>query len=316
MKRDFRLESLKETLDTGFGISVRSIVPLAGHAPSINFKVTTADGAVFAAKGIPEKADAMSARLLAHTVSAQTPLAVTRLFEGKVLPFGGWNILALKWIPGTMRYPDQLDDQETNAFLAGYSSFLDGLRDDGEIMPIRDGNAVRQTVLNCLRGGNSKGLLRMVEEIPDDELTLPPSVVRIIHGDLHWENFRFENGKVTGFLDLEELRFGTPAEDLVRYLVCRAEHQRWYDFGGRRRLLKVLERFLAKTSFTRGEWLFALNGYLLRKLEKKIKSRHIAFYTRINLYARLKFYRAFRSLVCAAFATRGDRLDEDRHSPA
>lgn len=300
MKRDFRLASLKGTLETGFGISVRTLVPLAGHAHSLNFKVVTADGFVFAAKLFSAKGTAMPARLLAHTASARTPLAVTQLFDGKILAFGDWNILALRWISGTMRYPDELDEQETDAFLSGYFAFLDGLRDDGKILPIRDGKACKETVLKRLRCGNAKEILRMVEGIPDDELTLAPSVVRIIHGDLHWENFRFENGKVTGFLDLEELRFGTPAEDFVRYLVCRAEHQRWYDFGGRRRLLNVLKRFLEKTSLTRGEWLFAIDGYLLRKLEKKIKSKHVALYTRINLHVRLKFYRDLHSVVCAA----------------
>ena len=302
MKRDFPLDSLKETLESGFGVSIRTFTRLAGHAHSLNYKVETTEGLVFAAKVFSAKEPAMSARLLAHTASAQTPLAVTQLFDGKILAFGEWNILALKWIPGTMRYPDELDENETDSFLAAYRNFLDGLRDDGKIMPIRDGKVYKKNILNRLQGGTAGKIRRMVEEIPDDELTLSPSVVRIIHGDLHWENFRFENGKVTGFLDLEELRFGTPAEDFVRYLVCRAEHQRWYDFGGRRRLLNVLKRFLEKTSLTRGEWLFAINGYLLRKLEKKIKSNRVAFYTRINLYARLKVYRALSSAVHASFA--------------
>lgn len=300
MKRDFQLDDLKRVLESGYGVSVRTLSPLPGHAHSLNFKAETADGLVFAAKGFPAKANAMSARLLAHTASPQTPLAVTRLFDGKVLPFGDWNIMALRWIPGTMRYPDRLGENEMDAFLSAYAAFLDGLRDDGGILPLRDAAACKKRLLNRLRDGNADEIRRAVAGIPDEELSLPPSTVRIIHGDLHWENFRFLNGKVAGFLDLEELRFGTPAEDLVRYIICRAEHQRWYDFGGRRRLLGVLARFLEKTPFSREEWLFAIDGYLLRKLEKKIKSNRIAFYTRVNLLARLKFYRALRSLASIA----------------
>ncbi len=294
MKRDFTIDDLALCLAEGFGVVVASVEPLAGHAHSLNFKVTTTDGLVFAAKCFPSAKEGMFARLLAHS-------AELRLFDGKTLSFGCWRVIALRWIAGTRRFPDELTPAELDAFLAAHAAFIASRVDDGEVMPLRDGLVVKRELLARLKGGNAPGLVREIRLMADADLTLDESKRRIIHGDLHWENFRFLDGAVSGFLDLEELRFGTPAEDLIRYVVCRAEHQRWHDIGGRRRLLKVFDQLLAKTPYTRNEWLFAINGYLLRKLDKKIKAKKVPLALRLNLAARLPFYRALRERVMKRF---------------
>ena len=299
-RRDFSLDALKRTLEAGYGVDIWHLKPLGGHAHSLNFKVRCRNCRSFAAKCILAEDERMFARLLEHTKSVTAVDASVRLFDGRILAFGKWKVMALKWIRGTRRFPDELTSSETESFLRAHAAFLGGLVADGQVLPVRDGLALKRDLLARLKGGNAPELVRELKLMSDATLTLPPERVRIIHGDLHWENFRFDRGCVSGFLDIEELRFGTPAEDLVRYVVCRAEHLRWYALGRLRRLRAAFAEFVRRTSYTRGEWLFAIDGYLLRKLDKKIAGKKLSWTTRKNLAFRLGFYRTLRDIVDAA----------------
>lgn len=299
MKRDFTLEALRAALESGYGVTVAHLKQLGGYAHSINFKVRTAKHGSFAAKCFPADSVNMFARLLSHTESVNATDAAVRVFGGKILDFGSWKVMALKWIRGRRCFPDRLTDAGRKNFLAAHMAFLAGLSDDGQILPIRDGLALKHELLARLKGGNAPELVRELKLMSDATLTLPAEKVRIIHGDLHWENFRVDGDRVTGFLDIEELRFGTPAEDLVRYVICRAEHLRWYAIGGYRRLRRVFRDFVRESSFTRREWLFAIDGYLLRKLAKKVRGPKLPWTLRRNLAFRLNFYRSLREIVLA-----------------
>ncbi len=297
MIRDFRVEEIRKTIEEGYGVSVQSLKSLNGHAHSFNFRAETSEGMVFVVKCFPAARTELLGRLLAHTAPSHTPLAATRIFGGKVIDVGGWKVMALKWIPGSARAADELSDRELDSFLVAYERFLSGLSDDGAVMSVRDGLVLKRALKARFQDGNVSEILRELDDMPDGSLTLAPGSRRIIHGDLHKGNFRFVDGAVSGFFDLEELRFGTPAEDLVRYVVCCEERRRWYDLPGRRRLLNAFRRILAKTSYPRAEWMFAVNGCLLRKLAKKVKSNRLSIWRRINLHARLGFYRALRKAV-------------------
>ena len=297
MTRDFNDDALLRALEGGFGISVRKLEPLNGHAHSFNFRVETMDGTVFVAKCILAAHAERFKCLIAHTEPSGNRLAATRIFGGKIVDFGRWKAMAIKWVPGEARSPEDLSDGELDAFLASYADFLSHLSDDGAILPVRDGLAVKRMLLERLHGGNAPEIVRELSKMQDDTLVLAPERRRIIHGDLHKGNFRFDGGAVSGFFDLEELRFGTPAEDLVRYVVCSEEHCRWYDLCGRRRLFGAFRRILAKTSYSHGEWMFAINGFLLRKLAKKVKSNRLSVWRRVNLRIRFRFYRELRKIV-------------------
>lgn len=297
MKRDFSDTAVLRAIEEGYGVSVRTLEALDGHAHSFNFRAKTADGDVFEVKCFPAANEERFKSLLVHTAPSDNPLAATRLFGGKVVEFGSWKVVALRWIPGEERGPDELSVAELDAFLAAYAEFLSRLSDNGAVLPARDGLALKRTLLERLRGGNAPGIVRELEAMSDDTLTLAPERMRIIHGDLHSGNFRFKDGAVSGFFDLEELRFGTPTEDLVRYVVCREEHRKWYDLRGQQKLLAAFRRILARTSYSRAEWMFAIDGCLLRKLAKKVKSNYLPLWRRINLCARLGFYHALRHVV-------------------
>ncbi len=299
MKRDFEIDGLRAAVAAGWGVVAPSLTPLPGHAHSLNFKVESQHSAPFAAKCVPSARFGYLRRLVAHMNSVRSPIAASALFGGKVLDFRGWKVLAIRWIDGSLRYPDDLSDADIDAFLSAHSAFLDGLVDDGEILPARDPLAAKRSLAGRFKTAGAASLLRELKLMDDDALQLAPGELRIIHGDLHWENFRFKGGAVSGFLDIEELRFGTPAEDLVRYIVCRAEHLRWFELAKTRRLLEVFAQFVRRTRYSRREWLFAVNGYLLRKLEKKVRSSRVPWYVRLNLAFRFRFYRKLRETVLA-----------------
>lgn len=298
MKRDFSLELLTEALRAGYGLSSPVLTPLKGCAHSLNFKVV--DGStVFAAKVVQScKTEALE-RLLAHTVPSEGGVAATRLFGGKVLDFGELKVMALRWIGGDRVSPDELDDAGIDSFVSAYTVFLDGLRDDGFILPLRDAAALKPKLLERLKGMGLSSWVRELRLVADGSLLLDPSRIRVIHGDLHYENFRFADGKVSGFLDLEELRFGTPAEDLVRYTLCSAERRKWLTPRARRRLLAAFAAIVERMPLMRSEWLFAIDSYLLRKLDRRTRGGRPSILRRIGMERCFGMYRDLREVVYA-----------------
>lgn len=302
MTRDFSTTELLSALG-GFGIAVRRCMPLPGHAHSLNFRVETAAGETIVAKCFPSAKRRMFARLLAHTASAPAAFCSAALFGGRTVTFGAWEALALKWIAGRGIRADRLTVTERTAMLSAYEEFRHGLVDDGQILPVRQGRAVKQALLALLDKDAAPEIVAELRRMDDAVLDLPPQRLRIIHGDLHDRNFHFANGRVAGFLDLEEFRWGTPAEDFVRYIVCCTERLPWTAFAARRRARACFAGFLRETQIPRDEWLFAIHGYLLRKLARKIKSPHVSWGVRLNLAWRFRFYRQLCAAVDSAFPT-------------
>lgn len=298
MKRDFSLDALSKALCAGYGLSSPVLVPLKGCAHSLNFKVT--DGAtVFAAKVVQSCKTAALERLLAHTVPMDGSIAATRLFGGKVLDFGELKVMALRWIGGDRVSPDELDEAGIDSLVASYTKFLDEVRDDDFILPLRDAAALKPRIVERLKGMGLESWVRELRLVSDDSLTLDPSRIRVIHGDLHYENFKFADGKVSGFLDLEELRFGTPAEDIVRYTLCSAERRKWLTPRARRRLLAAFAAIVERMPLTRREWLFAIDSYLLRKIDRRTRNGRPPLFKRIGMTERFRIYRDLREMVYA-----------------
>lgn len=296
MRRDFEIGELRAAL-AGFGVVARRCVPLRGRAHSLNFRVETEEGEVFAAKCFPSTRRRMFARLEAHCASLRGVAVPHSLFGGKAVEFGRWSVLAFRWIPGGGRMPAELTDCERREFMSAYGAFLDALSDDGRILPVCDYAAMKADVLASLSDGCAPEIARELLEMPDASASLPAEKARIIHGDLHWRNFHFDGGRVSGFLDIEELRFGTPAEDFVRYVVCAAEHLPWHSFAARRKTLETFAAIVGEAGLTRDEWAFAIDGSLVRKLHRKIGPNRPGIAVRMNMLWRFRFYRRLRSIV-------------------
>lgn len=285
-------------VEDGFGISAKSVFPLRGRSHSLNFKVVGPDGVARLFKCVrPGSGDAVR-RLFAHSRSAQSQLVPSLLFDGRTVDIGGCRVFAMSWVDGEPRPPDSLSPDCARRLAERHAEILGSLRDDGEVLPVRDLAAVRRDILEkpgvCSRGE----LLRELERMDESSLVRDPARTRVIHGDLNPGNVLWENGDVSGFLDLEELRFGYPAEDLVRYVISGAEHVKWFEFwrtaGARRTFAEIVRH----SRFPADEWLLAINGYLLWKLRRKASSAPGALGLRMKW--RLRLYRDMREIAAEA----------------
>lgn len=303
MKRDFSLRSLAAALESGYGIAEVSVSPLPGKAHSLNFRAVAKDssggGTVFAAKLIPRGRTVQLSRLKAHASSIGCSNACTMMFGGKTLDFGKWKILALRWIEGGRVHTDAMDAAHVDSLVSAYKEFSAGLRNDGFILPAREAASLKKSLLEKTKSAGLESWTAELKLMEDSSLTLDPASVRIIHGDLHYENFRFAGDRATGFLDIEEFRYGTPAEDFVRFVMCCAERRKWLSASAKKRVLATFAGIVRSTRLSRREWLFAINSYLLRKLDKRLKRGRPSIFTRINIAFRFGFYRELREIVYA-----------------
>lgn len=297
VKRIPDMKALAAAASNAWKTEIVSLERLQGHAHSINYRATAENEggrrATFALKCVPPGGSARLDRLLRHLGSAKCNNIAHLLFGGKTIQINGWTILALEWARGEVVLPDELDTRRRDAFLRAHAQFIDGLADDGAILPAFDAAAAKRE-LACRCAGDA-AVMRELALMDDGTLTLPEEKTRIIHGDLHWENFRFAGGGNCVFFDLEELRFGAPAEDIVRYFACRAEHMHWWDARGRARLAARFGEIVAATPYSLREWLFAINGYFLHKLLKKTAGGgRIGAARRMNIAFRGSFYAELR----------------------
>ena len=293
----FAVDSLRQVVEDGFGIEVATLDRLPGHSHSLNFRVRTADGTPFVVKCLRRDAGRRLRRIVAHAGSLKGDCVPSVLFGGKMLDFGDYAVLALRWIGGERRSCDRLSFGEATSLVRAYATFQRSLRDDGEVLPALDYVAMRERLLELIDRHAARELRQELKGMRPTYLRHDPAATGVIHGDLNYGNLHFSNGAVTGFLDIEELRFGCPTEDLVRYVVCSAEHLQWYEFRSTAAVLRRFADIVRNTGYSVGEWMLAIDGYLLRKLEKKIDSPRPSLWQRLNLHWRLKLYRRLREIV-------------------
>ena len=149
-----------------------------------------------------------------------------------------------------------------------------------------------------LHGMTADEAAEAVERRIDDLTIAGLKVLRVIHGDFHHGNFLFVDGRVAGYMDLEEFRQGYPADDLLRYFTCAAEHLRWYEWGRKRRTLRAFARAVRRLPYSRHEWMVAVNGRFVSKTLKRAWSKgRIDLGLAVNLAWRSGFYRAMRRIV-------------------
>ena len=293
----FRLSSLAARVEDAFGVRVVSLKGLPGRSHSLNYRVSTADGAVFSVKLMPSWHGEKRSRLLAHARSVRCPLVAGLAFPAADVAFERFQILCFQWKDGRSRAFDKLSAAELSDLLAAHRAFLAGLSDDGYVLPAYDLAAARAGLLERVAGGTAHGIRRELESLDAATFRRAPERTCVIHGDLNPDNVLFCDGKVSGVLDVEELRFGVPAEDLVRFVVCGAEHLKFYQFGRLRRFVRHFEALVRVAGVPAEDWLLAINGALLRKLQRHVRGPRVPFLTRVRLQFRFRFYRSLRDVV-------------------
>ena len=299
-EQTFRTEELKVALEQGLGFSLRSLERLDG-ASALNFKAIRAtDGMPFVVKCLPQTREAYFRNLVHHLDELAGTKAVGRLFADCCPPvFCGHSVVCMTWCSGDRVFPDRLTPQQFDAFLADYRIFSEVLQKSNGIFapePVKKWLATLDAA-SGLWGRWTKALVSRVAFLSD--VAYHPERLRVIHGDFHHGNFLFESGRLVGFFDLEEFMQGYPADDIVRYVVCAAEHLKWFEYRRRHVLVERLAQAVRTMGYPRDEWMSAVDRLFLRKVVGKVE-RGLGPWSFVNLSFRAGFYRELKAAVAQA----------------
>ena len=285
---------LEEKLETRF---VRFDLITTCSRPE-NFRAETADGRRLAVKCVP--AEKTRIRYFAdHFVPHLEELRGSRAIQlvGSPLKFADCTVAVVEWCLGRRVMPDRLTDAQFAELVSTYREFSASLQNVSQVLPPRPNLKVREKALALLSAPSCRWLRDFVERaLTDGVLAYDASRLRVIHGDFHHGNFHFDGDRITGVMDLEDIRYGYPADDWVRYIVCAAEHLHWFDFAGRRRLLERFVGLLPEAPAD--EWREAVGGLLIRKIWRRFDRRKgWASWLSFNFRFRLPFYRSLFTLI-------------------
>jgi len=302
MEQPFATGELKDELERKLGFRLRELTRLDG-ASALNFKaVRESDGLAFAVKCSPPERQTMFEHLVRHLAEMAGTKATRRLFGRECPPvFRGFNVICLSWCDGVRLFPDALTSAQFHAFLDDYQAFSSAMQKATLIVPPDPIDRWRREALDACRGFRARWLRRFIErELPMEATAYRPGRLRVIHGDFHHGNFLFVDGRVSGFFDLEEFCGGYPADDIVRYLVCAAEHLKWYEQGRKARMLERFKAAVEHLPYPADDWVTAINGLLVRKIFRKVRPDGAGLLQSVNLLFRARFYRALKRIAVSS----------------
>ena len=302
MYQTFSTVELKEELERSLGFSLRSLERLDG-ASALNFKaVRDSDGMTFAVKCSPPERCEMFARLVRHLRDTRNTKAVGRIFERECPPtFRGCNLICLSWSSGVRMFPDELTDEQFRAFLDDYKNFSAVMQRTSMIGDHDPIDAWRREAATNCRGFFGRRIKAMMDRtMPEEDVRYRSEWLKVVHGDFHHGNFLFVDGRLDGILDLEEFCHGYPADDIVRYCVCAAEHLKWYEQARKRRILCRFAQAVKYMGYRKDEWIVAVNGLFVRKIHAKVRRRGVGLIQMVNLLFRSRFYESMRKAVYSA----------------
>ena len=298
MKQPFKTEALKAKLEQSLGFRLAAFKRLK-CVNSINFKaVRASDGFAFTVKCLEPRRRFGYDLIVLHLRELEGSLAPQRVFE-KECPasFCGYELVCLGWCAGGPVWPDRLSESEMDAFLEDYLEFSEALqRTTRHIQPYPAAKWRSDALVRCARGWGR--LVRpFVEECREEESVFRPERLRVTHGDLHPKNFAFQDGRVSGFFDIEGLTLGYPAWDILRYLTFSIDHLRFYE---RHRTHVILARFaqtVRKLPYSAEEWIVSINVTWLEQVYKKLCTRRVSLLQAVQLCLHARLFRRLRQIV-------------------
>lgn len=297
-KPEFNIEELKAFVEGKLGERISKFDLITECSRPENFAVRTESGRrmlVKCAAPTPKNMPDDFGHFVRHLEELQGTRAI-KISSGPY-KFGKYNVLVVDWCEGGNIMPDKLTQAQEKELIKAYSEFSDAIQRCTLILPPRDNIEVKNDALRFMTGAACAKLREFVErELPDDMLKYDTGKLKVIHGDLHHGNFHFSGDVISGFMDFEDFRYGYPADDWIRYIVCGAEHLKWFDFSGRRRLLALFARLLPLAPCD--EWREAIGGLLVRKIFRRFKGRKgTKPWLAINLQFRLWLYKKMFEMV-------------------
>jgi len=297
MDQDFKTEELKQALEQTLGFGLRDLTRLPGHANSLNFIAQPAEGERFVVKCSPWPGLGGPLRLAAHLKELDGSRAIRRVYPQAAVKFSHYAMFCLSLCEGERKMPDELSMDELHEFLREYLSFSNALQKTSRILPAMEPRLNMQHVQEMLHGPLADRLkAETARKMAPEDLVYRQAAIKVIHGDFHHGNFLFKEGRLSGIFDLEEFRFGYPAEDIVRYFVCAFEHLRWYASARKRAIVRAFEEAVRFLPYPRHEWMLAIDGLQLRMMESKAERGYGPFGT-LDLRRKGRLYDALRQIV-------------------
>lgn len=295
MKFASLVKALKTELDDALGLKIKSLTRIHEGASSLNFKAIKENGDSFLVKIYPKERHQFYYTLIKNLELTKGTKAVKRIYENSEVSIEGMPLLCLEWAKGRMTYPDELPREKIKDFAADYLEFSARLQNSTWAFPPRPLKEYYENVMSA------KGLLApFVKRIVKEEIGVfqyDSNDLKVIHGDFHAGNFTCEKGRIAAIFDLEEFRLGLPAEDIVRYVVCAAEHLRWYTQARKVKMLSTFAALVEAFDYSIDDWERSIKALWLRKLGLKVKKGRISFFQAINLIFVSHFYRNLLKLA-------------------
>ena len=211
------------------------------------------------------------------------------LFEKK------WNdyfVLVFQWIEGESIFLEKLPESKFNHLIQSYLSLSDQMNSGTStaILPQIQLSNIYRSIIKPPR------FLKKDLDLIKGELTYQPTR-KVIHGDFHYKNMLFKDNKLQSFLDFAEFRYGCPTEDLIRLLLTNAEQHKVFRTTY---TLKLLRLMLKNTPYSRQDWLYGLDLFVLQRYAKKLKKKNFKQY--IVLFRCNVLYKKIRSTINDYFA--------------
>lgn len=233
---------------------------------SRNYCASLADGTVHFIKiGKPAAVE----QQLEWAREMATDLIPRTEFSGHTGVFGKLRICAFEWRAGEMCHPADLDAARCRGLVRDYLRFSDALQ--------------RVSRPPC--------------HAPFPPAAYAAAAPRMLHGDLHFRNLFFTGDSVKTFLDLEKMRLGNPAEDLLRLFVHAMERTRFFARARHAAMRRNFATVVRESPWSCDVWCEAISLYGQRKAQRRERKSRFPVFKRIERFLRAPLYRQLERIV-------------------
>ncbi|MBR6232117.1 MAG: aminoglycoside phosphotransferase family protein [Alphaproteobacteria bacterium] len=264
----------------------QEIIPMETGSCSLNYYVKNEDGEFLVKlKNTPKRKELLSNNLKDISGNAFCP---TLLFEKQAW---GYRVFVLKWIQGKNYFLEKLSSKTLKQIISAYLSFLTLINKNKtrELLP------QKRPIEYYEKIQSPYSFLKTDLSAIQKDFSYQPTF-QIIHGDFHFKNIIIKEGELQSFIDFENFRLGIPTEDLIRFLLTNAEQHRFFRT---RYTVNLLKFFIQETPFSREDWLYGLDLFVLEKYAKRLRKKSVQ--QGIKLYYCNLLYRKLRSVINEAF---------------
>ena len=237
---------------------------------SVNYRAETPEGRLYLVKfACPYRAERVLARLGAISSPLIPPLALC----GRTGTFGRFVICALEWCKdGANIPPHVLTSAQIAAIVEGYRELS------------RAFSAVEPRLL----------------EAPEEAVEAAKrcgAALRPIHGDFHYKNFFLDGDRFCACFDVECMRLGMPAEDLLRIFAHELDRTRFWCFRRIGRIYRNLSEMVRISGIPKAEWLEAVALHVGHKEKRRMEKGRAHFVAKIDNFLRGPYSRRLRLAV-------------------